>query len=104
MKGKRKKLLKHIGNVGVAIISASLMTYPALAVDPAQAAGQVIGAEVGTKAAKEVLDTTLKMAKSKPAMSTATSIVCLACIPAVGVTASPALCVACGILIAKTFG
>ncbi len=43
------------------------------------------------------------MAKSKPIMSTATSIVCLACILAAGAMASPRLCIACGILITKIF-
>jgi hypothetical protein len=103
-RNRKKRILKHIGNVGMAIISVSLMTYPALAVDPAEVAGQVIGAEGGAIGAKEALNTALKMAKSKPAMSTATGIVCLACIPAAGAVASPGLCIACGILIAKTFG
>jgi hypothetical protein len=100
----KKRILKHLGNVGMAIISVSLMTSPALAVDPAEGAGQVICAEGGVKAAKEVLNAALRMAKSKPAMSTATGIVCLACIPAAGAAASPGLCIACGILVAKTIG
>ena len=101
---RKKRILKHLGNVGMAIFLIGLRTSPALAVDPAEAAGQVIGAEGGAKAAKQALDAALKMAKSTPAMSTATGIVCLACIPAAGVAASPGLCIACGILIAKTFG
>ena len=80
------------------------MTPRVVAVDPAEAANQVMDTEGGKKAAKEALDTAMKMAKSKPAMSTATGIVCLACIPATGAAASPALCIACGILLAKTFG
>ena len=100
----KKRILKHLGNVGMAIISASLMTSSALAIDFAQAAGQVIGAEGGKKVAKETLDATLKMAKSKPAMSAATGIGCLSYILAAGTAASPGLCIACGILIAKTFG
>jgi hypothetical protein len=101
---RKKRILKHLGNVGMAIISVSLMTSPASAIDPAEAAGQVIGAEGGSKAAKEALNTGLRMAKSKPAMTTATAVVCLACVPAAGAAASPGLCIACGILIAKTFG
>ena len=88
----------------MAFITASLMISPSLAVNPTQAADQVIGAEGGSKVAKEALDNALKLAKSTPAMSTATGIVCLACIPAAGSAASPELCIACGILIAKTFG
>lgn len=100
----RKRILNHFGNVGIATITFILMTPPSLAVDPAEAANQVIGTEGGKKAAKEALDAALKMAKSKPAMSAATGIVCLACIPTAGVAASPGMCIACGILIAKTFG
>jgi len=37
-------------------------------------------------------------------MIIATAIVCLTCIPVAGALASPGLCIACGILIAKTFG
>ena len=44
------------------------------------------------------------MAKSRPAISAATTIVCLASIPAAGAVASPGLCIACGILVAKPFG
>jgi hypothetical protein len=77
----KKRILKHLGSVSVSIISVSIMTSPALA---ASAAGQVIGAEGGPKAAKEALNAALRTAKSKPAMSTAVVIVCLACIPAAG--------------------
>ena len=103
-RSRKKQILNYLGNVTMAFITASLMISPSLAVDPAQAANQVIGAEGGSKAAKEALDNALKLAKSKPVMSTATGIVCLACIPATGAAASPGLCIACGILIAKTFG
>ena len=100
----RKRILKHLGNVGMATVTFILMTPPALALDPAETANQVIGTEGGKKAAKEALDAALKIAKSKPALTTATGIVCLACIPATGVASSPGMCVACRILIAKTFG
>jgi hypothetical protein len=55
------------------------MNLRALAIDPTEAANQVIGASV------------------------ATGIMCLASIPAADAAASPGLCIACGILIAKTF-
>lgn len=100
----KKQVLKHLGNVSVAILSASLLVSSALAVDSAEAAFQVIGAESEVKASKKALNAALKIAKSTLAMSTVTAIVCLACIPAAGVAASPGCCVACGILIAKTFG
>ena len=104
-KNMKKRLLNHLGNVSMAVITLILMTSPSLAaVDPAEAANKVIGTEGGKKASKEALDAALKMAKSKPAMTAATGIVCLACIKAAGVAASPGLCIACGILIAKTLG
>ena len=101
---RSNRILKHLGKIGMAVITVSLMTSPALAVDSAEAAGQVIGSEGGKLAAKEVVNGALKLAKSKPAMSTATAIVCLACIPVAGAVASPGMCIACGILIAKTVG
>nr|YP_010283338.1 hypothetical protein MKU01_pgp036 [Psammodictyon constrictum]ULD16457.1 hypothetical protein [Psammodictyon constrictum] len=101
---RKKRFLNHLGKVSVAIITASLMTSPALAVDPAEVASQAIGSEGGRKAAKEAIAAAMNAAKTRPAMGTATLIVCLACAPAAGAAASPGLCVACGILIAKTFG
>ena len=97
----KKRILNHLGNVGLAIISVSLMTSPALAtLDPAETVNQVVASEGG----KEALNTALKVARSKPALSVATAITCIACAPVAGAAASPGLCVACGILIAKTFG
>lgn len=99
-KTKGKRILKHLGNIGLSIISISLMTTPVSAMDAAEAANQAVAAEGG----KEAINTVLKAARSKPAMSTATMIVCLACAPVAGVAVSPGMCVACGILIAKTIG
>ena len=101
---KRKRILRHLGKVAIAFLSAGIMVSPSGAIDPVDAASQAIGAEGGREAAKSVLNSALKVAKSKPALSTATGIVCLACIPVAGAAASPGLCIACGILIAKTFG
>ena len=103
-KNYKKRVLNHLGSVAMAIFTASLVVSPSLAVDPIEAANQAVGSEGGREAAKRALDGALKVAKSKPAMSTATGIVCLACIPVAGAAASPGLCIACGILIAKTFG
>ena len=88
----------------MAIITFSLMTSPSLVAGSAEVANQAIGAEGGRKVTNEALDAPLKIAKSKPSLSTSNGIVCLACIPATGAAASPALCIACGILLAKTFG
>jgi hypothetical protein len=38
---KKKRILKNLANVGIAILSLSLMTSPASAVDPTEAAGHV---------------------------------------------------------------
>ena len=59
----------------MAIISAYLMVYSASAIESVDAASQVVGSESGREAAKAALDGALKMAKSKPAMITATGIV-----------------------------
>ena len=96
----RKRLLKHAGKVCLAIISASMMVSPSLAIDPSEAAAEVIGAE-GSKIA---LEQALKLTRSRPALTVAGIIVCGACVPAAGVAASPAMCIACGILIAKVIG
>lgn len=63
----------------MALITVSLITSPALAVDTTEIASQVIGAEGSIEVSKQVLDTALKMAKSKPAMSTATVCYCTPC-------------------------
>lgn len=99
---RKKKFLNHLGKVGMSFLSVSLLLGPssALAVDSVDAASQVASSEGG----KEVLNAALKVAKSKPALSAATGIVCIACIPVAGAAASPGLCIACGILIAKTLG
>lgn len=99
-KSRRKRILKHLGNVAMAMVSLSLVISPISAVEP----NEILGSEGGRQATKEALDAALKMAKSKPAMSAATTIVCLACVPAAGAVASPGMCIACGILVAKTFG
>jgi hypothetical protein len=98
----KRRVLNHVGRVSLAILSASfvLAPYSAAAIDSADAASQVVASEGG----KEALNAALKMARSKPALSVATTITCLACIPVAGVVASPTMCVACGILIAKTIG
>ena len=100
----RKRFVRHLGRVSLALISASLMLTPVNASEPAETITQVMGSEGGREAAKEALNSALKVAKSKPAMSVATGIVCLGCIPAAGAAASPGMCIACGILIAKTLG
>jgi len=99
-----KRILRHLGKVAMAAVSVGLMAPPSVAIDPVEAASQAVGAEGGREAAKGVLNSALKVAKSKPALSTATGIVCLACVPVAGAAVSPGLCIACGILIAKTLG
>jgi hypothetical protein len=116
MESKRKKVSRFIKNhtkkVGVAAITGVwilLTSQPAFGVDPAITPA---AAEAGKAAApaptpdmiRGAVGEAMSFAKSKPGMSVATAITCLACAPAAGASASPALCVACGILIAKTFG
>ena len=113
----KKKVLKHIGKVGMAIFYLTVMTSPMAfaAIDPTEAVEQVLGSEGAAEAGKTVLiagkaagkaamNSALKAANSKPAMTGATVIVCLACVPLAGAAASPGMCIARGILIAKTLG
>jgi uncharacterized Tic20 family protein len=99
---RKKKILNHLSKVGMSMLSISLLlgSSPALAINSADAAAQTVASEGG----KEALNMALKIAKSKPALSVAAGITCIACIPVAGVAASPGLCIACGILIAKTLG
>lgn len=100
----KKRVINHLGRVSLALISVALMSTPATAAEPVEVVGQTMGSEGGQMAAKEALNAALKMARSKPAMTAATGIVCIACVPVAGAAASPGMCIACGILIAKTFG
>jgi len=100
---RKRRVLNHLSQICMALISISLMTSPVSAVD-AEVAKQAIGNEGGLKATKSTLQVALTLARGKPALSVATGIVCLSCAPTAGITASPGMCVACGILIAKTFG
>ncbi len=81
-----------------------LLPSNARAVNPSDTVNEVIGSEGGSLAATLVVNTTLAVIRSKPAMSAATTIVCVGCLPVTGGTGSPSMCIACGILIAKTFG
>jgi len=96
-KSLRTRFYNHLGKMAVALVSVAFLTGSAQAVDNTT---QVLGQEGG----KEALNQALKVARTKPALSTAAIITCLACAPAAGAAASPALCVACGILIAKVIG
>ena len=96
---RRKKALKYLGSVGLAVISIVLTAAPVQAAEIDEAS-KVLGNEGG----KQVLNEALKVSKTKPALSIAAAITCLACIPVAGAAASPAMCIACGILIAKVLG
>lgn len=102
--GLKKKALKKLGQVGLGLLQAALIIgstgATAEAVDAAEAAKYVEGSE----GAKEAVNQALKVARSKPALSIAAGITCLAYIPAAGVASSPSICVTCGILLAKTLG
>lgn len=105
--GLKKKLLKRGSQVALSLISAVFLVGSAGAsegastgLDAAEAAQEVIGSE----GAKQALNEALKVARSKPALTVAAGITCVACLPAAGAAASPGLCIACGILIAKVIG
>ena len=97
----RKKFVKHLGKVGIACFSLAITTslYPvaATAIDNSTIA-------INNEAGKTVLNEALKVSRTKPALSLAAVIVCFACVPVGGLVASPAMCIACGILITKVIG
>jgi hypothetical protein len=101
-KSRRAKILKYLGSVGMAFVSIALITSPSVAaLEPSEIAAQALGNEGGRLAAKEALNTALKTMRSKPSLIIATTVVCTSCVPAAGAVASPSLCIACGILVAK---
>lgn len=96
---RKKRVLRYLGTVSLAFLSLVLATTPVQAAEIDEAS-KVLGTEGG----KQVLNEALKVSKTKPALSIAAMITCLACIPVAGAVASPAMCIACGILIAKVLG
>ena len=96
----KKRILKRLGQSGMALVSVALMTSGANALEPTPIGAEVLGNEGG----KEALNEALKLARKKPALAVAGTITCLACLPAAGAAASPGLCIACGILVAKIVG
>lgn len=105
---RKKKILNHLSKVGISLLSVSLLlgSSSASAADVAASASaaDVAAQAVNSEGGKEALNAALKLARSKPAMSIAAGITCIACVPVAGVAASPGMCIACGILIAKTLG
>jgi len=99
-----KKVLKKVGNFVLTLLSVAFVIgsagIPTRAIDTTQAAKDVVASEGG----KAALNEALKVGRSKPALSVAAAITCIACIPIAGAAASPGLCIACGILIAKVLG
>ena len=104
MKNYKKRSLGHLKKVGLALLTGSLMVSPSFAVDPVEPVSQVIALEESRKSVKMVIDSALNLTKGKPAMSLATIIVCGACLLVAGAPVSAGLCIACGVLITKTFG
>ena len=96
---RKKKILNHLSKVGISLLSVSLLLGSSSA-SAADVAAQAVTSEGG----KEALNAALKLARGKPALSIAAGITCIACVPVAGVAASPGMCIACGILIAKTLG
>ena len=95
------KITKNVLKSAVAITVATIpMSQQASAVD----IEAVPVSKETLEGGKEALNAALKTARSKPALSIAAGITCLACLPAGAIAASPSMCFACGILIAKVLG
>ena len=69
----------------MSVVWLTLVTSPVVATS--EAASQVIGSKGSKVAVKGVIDGALKMANSKLAMTAATTVVSLACLPVAGVGA-----------------
>ena len=95
---RKQRFYRHLGDVGIAIITSTFLGSPAVAVD------QSIIDPVAVEGGKEALNQALKVARTKPALSVMATIVSIGCIPVAGAAASPAMCIACGILVAKVLG
>lgn len=101
MKNSKKRVLKHLRSVSMCMLSFCLMTPSVSASDPIDLTSQAISSEGGRLAAKEALNAALKVARSKPSLAIATSVVCASCL---ATCVSASMCIACGILVAKTLG
>jgi hypothetical protein len=90
--------LKHLGKVGMGLVSVGLFlgSSPASAIDSADLVSQAVGSEGG----KEALNVALKVTRSNPTLLVSAIITCISYV----LVASPGMCIACVILIAKTIG
>jgi hypothetical protein len=108
--GKTKNVLtsKVVKKVGKNILkSALVITLASVPVVYSSNAADMQAVPVSNstiEGGKEALNAALKTARQKPALAVAAAISCLACAPAAGLAASPSICVACGILLAKVLG
>lgn len=100
----KQAVYKHLREVGFAFFSLVLTAGSVSAQDILKPTGDLIGPEATNQGAKEALNAALKATRSKPALTLATVVVCTSCIPVAGIAVSASMCVACGILIAKTIG
>ena len=109
-KSKKRKFIEHIKKVGFAALSFLFLMGPAQAIDTSDLIGQSkdtivkLSTESSLAAGKEALNSALKVARGKPALSLATVIVCGAALPLGAAAGSVSLSIACGILIAKVAG
>ena len=101
---KKQRVFKHLSKVGISLVTVGVGLFfrapDAMSTNKVQSASKIIGVEGGT----EALNLALKVAGSKPSLAIAATITCLACVPVAGVAASPAMCIACGVILSKTLG
>ena len=100
----KKKLLSRAVRVALSLVSSAFVIGSAAAPAVASDAAETAEAVISSDGVKEATNQALKVARSKPSLDIAAGITCVACLPTAGVAASPGLCVACGILIAKVIG
>lgn len=93
----KKRSLRKVSQIGLALASVAFVVGSVEAVNAADSAKNLVAAEGG----KKVLNQSLNVLRSKPALSIATVIVCYACAPIAEAAASTSFCIACSILIVK---
>lgn len=94
---RKRRFLNRLKKVGVSVLTLSLMTSSASAVDPAEA----IASKENRLVTKKAFSTALKVAKSKLLIAVVNTLVRASCVSAAGECVSISVYVACEIFFAK---
>lgn len=75
----KRKIIKSVGRGALTFLSLCLIVSPVSAVEPVSDITKVASETMVIEAGKEALNSALKIARTKPMLSVAGLIVCLAC-------------------------